>query len=60
MTLFRWETMYLITILFLFLGVDKVHAFDAGDAIALVLGLVLGICGLLACIGAYARRKNGQ
>ena len=37
--------------------VPTVSAFDAGDAIALVLGLVIGILGIFACLGYYARRK---
>lgn len=37
--------------------VPGVAAFDAGDAIALVLGLVIGILGICACLGYYARRK---
>lgn len=32
--------------------------FDAGDAIALVLGLILGFLGICACIGWYAHRKG--
>ena len=37
-----------------------VHAFDAGDAIALVLGLVIGTLGICACLGYYARRRGGS
>jgi len=35
-----------------------VEAFDAGDAIALVLGLIIGILGICACLGYYARRRS--
>uniref|UniRef100_A0A0L8GE74 Uncharacterized protein n=1 Tax=Octopus bimaculoides TaxID=37653 RepID=A0A0L8GE74_OCTBM len=35
-----------------------VSAFDAGDALALVLGLVVGILGICACLGYYARKRN--
>lgn len=38
--------------------VQSSQAFDGGDAIALILGLVLGIFGILACIGCYARRQG--
>lgn len=31
--------------------------FDFGDTIALILGLFIGIVGVLACLGAYARKK---
>lgn len=31
--------------------------FDFGDTVALILGLFIGIIGVLACIGAYARKK---
>lgn len=46
-------------LLFLFAFVQPVAAFDAGDAIALILGLVIGIMGICACLGAYARKKEG-
>lgn len=39
--------------------IPVVAAFDAGSAIALIFGLVFGILGVCACIGYYARRKNG-
>ena len=35
-------------------------SFDGGDAAALVIGLVLGILGICACIGAYARKRAGS
>ena len=31
--------------------------FDAGDALALVLGLLIGILGTCACLGCYARKR---
>ncbi|XP_067420065.1 small integral membrane protein 30 [Emydura macquarii macquarii] len=37
-----------------------VEALDAGDAIALLLGIVLSIIGFCACLGLYARKRNGQ
>lgn len=33
-------------------------AFDFGDTLALILGLIIGIIGFFACMGAYARRRN--
>jgi len=45
-------------LLFLLINVPAVAAFDAGDAIALVLGLVFGILGICACLGYYARRRS--
>ena len=33
-------------------------AFDGGDAAALILGLFLGILGICACLGWYARRRG--
>ncbi|PAA53221.1 hypothetical protein BOX15_Mlig010363g3 [Macrostomum lignano] len=38
----------------------QAHAFNAGDTIALILGLAIGILGICACIGVYARRKAGN
>ncbi len=42
----------------LFFLCQRVSAFDAGDTIALILGLVLGILGIFACIGCYAKRRG--
>ena len=39
---------------------QPVAAFDGGDATALILGLMIGILGICACIGAYARKRSGQ
>ncbi|XP_023978230.1 small integral membrane protein 30-like [Physeter macrocephalus] len=33
---------------------------EAGDTIALLLGVVLSITGTCACLGVYARKRNGQ
>ena len=44
--------------IFLLGFVQPVAAFDAGDALALILGLLIGIMGICACLGAYARRKE--
>ena len=38
--------------------VHRASAFDAGDTIALILGLVLGILGIFACIGCFAKKKG--
>ena len=37
---------------------EQVSAFDGGDAAALIIGLVLGIMAICACVGAYARRQG--
>ena len=50
---------FLLVIFVLTLVFPGVEAFDAGDAIALVLGLVIGILGICACLGYYARRRAG-
>jgi hypothetical protein len=42
----------------LFFLCHSASAFDGGDAIALILGLVLGILGIFACIGCYAKRRG--
>lgn len=39
---------------------EPVQAFDGGDVTALVLGLMIGILGICACLGAYARRRNAN
>jgi len=38
------------------LGSPVVAAFDTGDAIALVIGLILAFIILCACLGWYSRR----
>jgi len=37
--------------------VEPVEAMSAGDVIALLLGLTIGILGICACIGKYARGR---
>ncbi len=49
----------ILYILLLFIC-HRVSAFDAGDTIALLLGLAIGIIGIFACLGCYARRRNGN
>ncbi|XP_036037168.1 small integral membrane protein 30 [Onychomys torridus] len=44
----------------LLLSLPVVEAVAAGDAIALLLGVVLSITGICACLGIYARKRNGQ
>ena len=39
---------------------SSVSAFDGGDAAALILGLMIGILGICACLGCYARKRAGQ
>jgi Ca2+/H+ antiporter len=51
---------YLFLILTFLAGfVEPVAAFDGGDAVALILGLVIGVMGICACLGAYARKQQG-
>lgn len=40
--------------------VPPVEAYDAGDALALLLGTVLAVVGFCACLGWYARRRDAQ
>uniref|UniRef100_A0A3Q3LKU4 Small integral membrane protein 30 n=1 Tax=Mastacembelus armatus TaxID=205130 RepID=A0A3Q3LKU4_9TELE len=40
--------------------ISPAEAYDAGDALALLLGTVVAVVGLCACLGWYARRRNGQ
>ncbi len=51
------DTQRVISFILLFLC-SKASAFDGGDAIALILGLLIGLLGICACIGAYAKRKG--
>lgn len=44
----------------LLLVLPVVEALDAGDTIAFLLGLTVSVVGFCACLGLYARRRNGQ
>ena len=59
MAYFMLSKFFFCLIVFLFIC-HPVEAFDGGDAAALVIGLVIGIVGIFACIGCYARKKAGQ
>ncbi|XP_059109625.1 small integral membrane protein 30-like [Peromyscus eremicus] len=52
------QSILVLTSLLLILPV--VEAVEAGDAIALLLGVVLSVTGICACLGIYARKRNGQ
>ncbi|XP_077690321.1 small integral membrane protein 30 [Eretmochelys imbricata] len=49
-----------LVLLSLVIMLPVVEALDTGDAIALLLGVVLTIIGFCACLGLYARKRNGQ
>ncbi|KAM7378134.1 hypothetical protein PAMA_013162 [Pampus argenteus] len=40
--------------------IPSAEAYDAGDALTLLLGTILTVVGFCACLGWYARRRNGQ
>lgn len=40
--------------------IPPVEAYDAGDALALLLGTVLAVVGLCTFLGWYARRRDAQ
>ncbi|NXE22982.1 SIM30 protein, partial [Ardeotis kori] len=44
----------------LLLVLPVVEALDTGDTIAFLLGLALSVIGFCACLGLYARKRNGQ
>lgn len=46
--------------LFLLSLISPAEAWDGGDALALLLGTVISVVGVCACLGWYARRRNGQ
>ena len=54
----RWNFVYLIA-LTLTLFLPTVSAFDGGDAVALLLGLTISVLGICACLGYYARTRQG-
>ncbi|XP_040610157.1 small integral membrane protein 30-like [Mesocricetus auratus] len=50
----------LVLTLMLLLVVPGVEAVESGDAVALLLGVVLSITGICACLCIYARKQNRQ
>ncbi|XP_036353182.1 small integral membrane protein 30 [Ochotona princeps] len=54
------STQLLSVLVCLLLVLPGVEAVEAGDAIALLLGVVLSITGICACLGVYSRKRNGQ
>lgn len=54
------STQLILVFTSLLLLLPVVEAVEAGDAIALLLGVVLSVTGICACLGIYARKRNGQ
>ncbi|XP_026643358.1 small integral membrane protein 30 [Microtus ochrogaster] len=54
------STQLILVFTSLLLLLPGVEAVEAGDAIALLLGVVLSVTGICACLGIYARKRNGQ
>ncbi|XP_031471421.1 small integral membrane protein 30 [Phasianus colchicus] len=50
----------LLVLTALLLVLPAVEAMDAGDTIAFLLGLAVSVIGFCACLGLYARKRNGQ
>ena len=44
----------------LLLVLPVVEEVEAGHAIALLLGVILSITGICACLGVYAQKRDGQ
>ncbi|XP_028972910.1 small integral membrane protein 30 [Esox lucius] len=40
--------------------IPSAEAFDGGDAVALLIGVMISVVGFCACLGWYARQRNGQ
>ncbi|KFU94644.1 Putative transmembrane protein LOC401397, partial [Chaetura pelagica] len=49
-----------LVLMSLLLVLPVVEAMDAGDTIAFLLGLAVSVVGFCACLGLYARKRNGQ
>ncbi|XP_051974909.1 small integral membrane protein 30-like [Xyrauchen texanus] len=54
------QNTYMMMIIFLLTLVRTAEAFDGGDVAALLLGAIVTLVGFCACMGWYARRRNGQ
>ena len=44
-------------LLILFSNISSVAAFDGGDAVALVTGVLIAVMGTCACFGCIAKRR---
>ncbi|NWR71551.1 SIM30 protein, partial [Centropus unirufus] len=49
-----------LVLISLLLVLPVAEALDAGDTIAFLLGLAVSVIGFCACLGLYARKRNGQ
>ncbi|NXP74334.1 SIM30 protein, partial [Ramphastos sulfuratus] len=49
-----------LVVVSLLLALPVVEALDTGDVIAFLLGLAVSVVGFCACLGLYARKRNGQ
>nr|XP_024648900.1 small integral membrane protein 30-like [Macaca nemestrina] len=54
------STQLSLVLMSLLLVLPVVEAVEASDAIALLLGVVLSITGICACLQVYARKRNGR
>jgi hypothetical protein len=53
-------TFYRVLSFLMLFVIQSVSAWDGGDTVALILGLILGFAGVFACIGCYARKQSGR
>ncbi|NXA40687.1 SIM30 protein, partial [Eudromia elegans] len=49
----------LLVLASLLLVLPAVEALDAGDTAAFLVGLAVSVIGFCACLGLYARKRNG-
>lgn len=56
----RFQSVLVVLCLLFTSLVRPAQAFDGGDAVALLLGMAVTVVGFCACLGWYARRRNGQ
>ncbi|NXA45080.1 SIM30 protein, partial [Nothocercus julius] len=49
----------LLVLVLLLLVLPAVEALDAGDMVAFLVGLAVSVIGFCACLGLYARKRNG-
>ncbi|XP_037661693.1 small integral membrane protein 30-like [Choloepus didactylus] len=54
------STQLLIVLMLLLLVLPIVEAVEAGDTIAVLLGVVLSITGICASLAVHAQKRNGQ
>lgn len=56
----HWKAAAVIVFVITFLNIPAVQAFDGGDAVALVAGVLIAVMATCACLGCISKRRAIQ